>query len=794
MRSRGLVVSGYARSAVAELRGCGVAERPRRWPLALRNLASILALALLVVASNAMAQGTEPPAQPQPSSEQTPDSSSAVPPSPSGEVFASFVNLGFQIRDVDTRSSKFLEYRDVPEGLSGPSLRVSGITGNTLFRISGENLSQEDRRVRVYADHPLVWLDLTYDQIPHRFGFDARSIETRVSRDVWGVADTTQRQFQTGLESVARSSINFNFLRGLVEPALNTASVFDVELQRHRTNLALRLFPEAQLDTHITYFQENRHGNRGAGTSFGFSNVVETPEPTEFRTRDVGLSAEYPIKNGLIRGMLRVNEFENDFSSYMFDNPFRLVSSTDASAYQAPGTASINGPSFGRIALPPDNRALNLAGGITYKLPYNSRINADLVVGRWKQNETFIPMTTNVAIPEAQAVTLPRTSLDGKINTTSFNAVFTTRPFKAFNITARLRHYDLDNETPRFQIPGYVRFDASWNPSARVSVPYSWTNDRAEVAASYDFRLLTIEGGLRRETMERTFRETGKTTEDILHLAADFKPAAWATVRASVEFGERDFDEYDFERSEDASFVVAPSAPGNLPQLRRFDQAKRDTSRAVAMIQLTPLDSLTIALNGVHFFDDYDDESDYGLLTWRTDSYTAEVDYTPTNRVTLFGYFTRDNARGFQRGRQSAATVSVNPLDDWTASNSDKSSSFGLGATFGVVPDKVDVRLSTRYQNVNGNADLFSPPGGTPDVAVPIPQVDDTRLVTTSAELLYRLAERWDVSVGGWIERYRIRDAQSSGTQPYMPGGFFLAENNGDYKGNVAFVRATFRF
>ena len=57
-----------------------------------------------------------------------------------------------------------------------------------------------------------------------------------------------------------------------------------------------------------------------------------------------------------------------------------------------------------------------------------------------------------------------------------------------------------------------------------------------------------------------------------------------------------------------------------------------------------------------------------------------------------------------------------------------------------------------------------------------------------------RFGQRWDVSVGGWVETYRIRDAQTTGTQPYMPGGFFLAENNGDYQGNVAFVRATFRF
>ena len=54
--------------------------------------------------------------------------------------------------------------------------------------------------------------------------------------------------------------------------------------------------------------------------------------------------------------------------------------------------------------------------------------------------------------------------------------------------------------------------------------------------------------------------------------------------------------------------------------------------------------------------------------------------------------------------------------------------------------------------------------------------------------------EGWELAVGGWLERYRIRDAQTSGSQPYMPGGFFLAENNGDYHGNVVYLRATYRF
>jgi hypothetical protein len=412
------------------------------------TMKSIVCL-LLIFTVGISAQTTEPPATPE-ATEPAPDTAEAAPAAPGG-VFGNYFDLGLGLVSFEPRSSKFLEYRDVPEGLSGPSFRFGTETPTTTVRLSGANLSQEDLYVRAYIDTPLVRADILYDQIPHRFGFDARSIETRVARDAYGIEDTTQQLFQSRLESTnPRSAINFAFLRALVDPALNTANMFDVELRRDRGVLELQILPEAALDSRITYFQENRNGTRGAGTSFGFSNVVETPEPVEYRTRELGLNAEYPIRNGLLRGMLRVNEFSNALTSYTFDNPFRLTDSTDPSAYQAPGSASINGPAFGRISLPPDNRAVNAAAGLLYKLPLDSRITADVGFGRWTQDDAFVPYATNTAIREAFAgpggtpTPLPVSSLDGVIDTTTFNLQFTSKPLRNTSVTARYRSYDLE--------------------------------------------------------------------------------------------------------------------------------------------------------------------------------------------------------------------------------------------------------------------------------------------------------------------------------------------------------------
>jgi hypothetical protein len=264
-------------------------------------------------------------------------------------------------------------------------------------------------------------------------------------------------------------------------------------------------------------------------------------------------------------------------------------------------------------------------------------------------------------------------------------------------------------------------------------------------------------------------------------------------LRASYEFGKRDFDSYIPDRAEDASFVVPP-APVNPDGLIRFDEAAKNISRVVTMLQLTPFGgNVSLSLNYLHNLDDYN-KTELGLVRWKNDSFSVEADYTPEKRWSTYGFFTWENVAGFQRGRQSGATPSTNPLDNWTANNSDKATTVGLGGVVHVITDKLDVNVLGRYQRVNGFADLFSPPGGAPDIAVPIPHVDDTKIWTTSAELLYRLNTTIDLAVGGWIEKYDIRDDQSTGLANFVPGSFFLATYDGPYRANVAYVRATYHW
>jgi MtrB/PioB family decaheme-associated outer membrane protein len=763
-----------------------------------------LCLALLLAASALRAQ------------EETQSTPAATPPTGQGaervegpasapstvtNLFGNFINLNLQGTNQNNNSSKFEEYRDVPEGLGGPSLRVFGNDEQLAYLISGENLMQTDRRLYVWADTSLVEVNLLFDQIPHRLGNDAKSIEKVVANEAQGISDIIQASLQSQLEArwanpATRSQINYAYLRPLVEPLLNTPEVFDLGFTRQRAALTLGLFPASAISTTLTLFQENRDGNRSSGTSFGFGNVVETAEPVEYRTRDVRLSVEAPLlQNALIlRGSIGVNQFQNRVHSYTFDNPFRVTHSTDASAYQAPGSASVNGAAFGRMALPPDNNQITAAVGGIYKLPRNSRLTASVTFGRLTQDDELVAYTTNTAILAAnQSLNQPPAErFDGAIDTTGVNIAYTTRPMPGLNLTARYRLYDVDNNSERLETPGFVAFDATFQSVPRITVPYGWKTQRAEILGTYDLRIVSLEGGFRRETMDRTFRETEQTTENIFHVAADLRPFSWITWRNSFEFGDRDYDEYDQVRAESASFHEEEQV--NIPGLRRFDQARRDTQRIVSMLTTSPFASVTLSANYIRYFDDYRDDAEFGLQTWRSQSFTIEADYTPSDRWNAFTFYSKDDWEGFQSGRQSGATFSTNPLDNWSARNSDRANTFGAGANFVVIPDRANLHFNGRLQTVSGYGDFESPAGGTPNVGVDIANIDDTRLVTLTGELTYRLAEAWDVGIGGWIERYRIDDALNTGTEQYLPASFFLAPNDLGYRGGAAYVRTTYRW
>jgi MtrB/PioB family decaheme-associated outer membrane protein len=784
-----------------------------------RLLSLVLVLGLSAPAWTADTTSSDQATAPAASEEKTP----AAAPDTAAATAPTFaireLDFGLERADSDTNSSRFREYRALPNGPVLPYLHFKG-NKNAWYDVTAFNVLQPDARYFVDVRPWGLGIKASYVRIPHLFGNDARTLLTEQATGVWALSDTLQQSFQDTIATQFKTSpagINFAFLNRLVAPSLAAANVVDLKLQRDRGQLEVALTKNKPLDVRVSYFNENRYGTRAAGTSFGFGNVVETPEPIQYRTTDYGLTAEYNRPWGLVRGNFHYNEFNNRVTAAIFDNPFRAIDSTDGSAYTGPAAGSIAGPKLGVVSLPPDNKATTGSLGFLVKFAGKSRFSTDVSLGQWTQNDAFLPLTSNtsIAVPSQG---LP-SSLDGKIKTLSLSSALSSHPVDHLYLNARFRRYDLTNDTPRIQLPaGYVRFDAVFEAIPRITVPYGVTTDALALSASYDFGKLTVEGGYKLDTVDRTFRETEKTTQNVGYARVDVRSADWLVLHGTFEKGSRGFSGLELEQSEDAS-QLKPGAPANLLAVDpgtlqtdktplcpagtvcnlRYDQAEKDIARYGAFAELSPWSGkTTLTLSYIKGKDDYKN-SLYGLTNADNEALSAEVDFTANDRVNLYGFYTRENVSTNQVARQSGATVSTNRLEEWSSEITDKVDSFGAGATLGIVKEKADLKLFANYQKVDGNNDISAPAGGTLATArraiggiADIPFFDDTKLYTLSAEVSYKATPRWTVGLGGWYQYYKLLDSNTTGLANYVPASFFLAASDSDFKGHLVYVRASY--
>ena len=713
------------------------------------------------------------------------------------------IDFGASTWNSDTDSSKFMEYRDIPKGFVLPLFRLDGQKDGFRYNLFGSDARERDQQYRLGLEKGWFRLDGSYQFIPHNFGNGARSLENNIGGGVFVISDALQTYHQNTIRTANNTS--YTFVNALVQPSLAASSPFDLTFDRQRANGLFTLSPSPSLTVKAGYFNEQRRGYRGGiGTSYGFSNAVETPEDTQYLTQDVGAEGELSGTWGVARAGLHYNWFRNSIPSQSFDNPFLATDSV--------GSSLTLGPSHGVLSLPPDNNAIVASAGTTLKLGKTTRLSADVAHSTWNQDQTpFIPYSSNSAIKTPVVATdpaaLPAQTLAGKINVTVFNASFSAHPANRLTLNARYRLHDLANDTTQITFPGYVSFDGSWKSTPRISVPFGNRDTRFDATLGYDFGSFSVEGGYKYRGIDRDFRETDKTSENGFRLAADVH-RDWFVLHGGYEFGSRNFSGLEIQRSEDASFVT-PGAPSNIYAAPsdtlcplgvvcnlRFDQAPRHLNKGFALVQLTPTDHWSLDLSYNSEKSNFEDSS-FGLQSAKYSSFTAEADYTPSQKWSAYAFYTWEGNQDFLHGRQSGSDVSVSALDDWTSNVDDKINSIGAGATLTLVPNW-SLRLSARWQDVNGNNAFAAPVGGAPynarvDVGgvKDIPNYDDTTLTTVGAELKYSL-KRWGFALGGWYERYFVDDSGTEGLSNYIPSQFFLNAANGSYRAVWGYVRASY--
>ena len=330
-------------------------------------------------------------------------------------------------------SSKFSEYRDVPEGFYVPCFNLFSTSSKVDFNLFGNNVRQTDQRYNGWFNTSAFDLSFDYNQIPHNMGNDAHTIQAELSQGVWGMSDTLQQSLGTTVNSTPTAGRTVTFYDTLLGPTFASAGSVDVSSTRKRGTATLDLGKKLPFDLTFTYMRELKSGYRGeegGGVYSAVSSVVEMPGPLNETTQDFGVQAAWNFAKGNIHGRFSRNLYDNDAETLTLDNPFQWYDQP----YVSTPAPAVGGGMTARWINAPDNEASKGNIGFLLKLGRQTRIGGDLTLGRWTQNAPFHPYTINTAILTPAGVNasslsaLQQASFDGKIDTTTVNLTFSSRP------------------------------------------------------------------------------------------------------------------------------------------------------------------------------------------------------------------------------------------------------------------------------------------------------------------------------------------------------------------------------
>jgi Putative outer membrane beta-barrel porin, MtrB/PioB len=731
----------------------------------------------------------------------------------------------------DVDSSKFYEYRDVPEGVYVPCFNLFSTSSKVDFNLFGYNVRQSDQRYNGWFNTKAFDLSFDYNQVPHNMGFGGHTIEAETGEGVWAMSDTLQRAIGTANDATPTAARTVTFYDTLLGPTFASAGSVDVTSTRKRGTAKLDFGKKLPFDLSFTYMRELKSGYRGedgGGIYSAVQSVVEVPGPLNETTQDFGVQAAYNFAKGNVHGWFSRNLYDNHAETLTVDNPFQWFDTP----YVTTPAPAVGGGTSARWINAPDNEASTGNIGFLLKFARQTRVGGDVTLGRWTQNAPFYPYTINTAIltpsgANASSLSaLQQPSFDGKINTTTINLTFSSRPVQNLAIRAQYRSYDLTNKTSRYVITGDVATspDRSWtvvtptedDPYGHATAnPYDNKTKRFTISAGYDIGALTLEGGFRTAKRELTGREAASDTDKGFSLSAVVRAKDWLDLRAT----------YDQAKRTPKAATIEDELGDERLYGFQSDEAERETKRTGIQIDVTPVSDLTLSF--AYFLRDvkYPNRPDRiavsggvpvagaqpipntpsGLLSAKYDSFTAEVGYYPNERVELDAYYTYEKDR---TTNQWSTTTGVNLNNLLNYAGSDKTDTFGLNASFQLKPDLWKLWVNAMRQKVDGLMDItaresgsFYTPGRTTLVppgtggAQDIGDWDDTTRTTFAAQLDYAVAKAWTVSAGYVYEKYEFKDAYTAGNL-LMPQSvlIFLKSNHGGYDANVLYGRVSYQF
>jgi MtrB/PioB family decaheme-associated outer membrane protein len=674
-------------------------------------------------------------------------------------------------------SSKFQEYREIPNGFFLPSLEFGLAHKGWTFDIQAIDLREDDQRVVITMGKPGTYrLVLGYDQTPKWFSNTAATLFAHSTGGRYLFPATIRQQLQS---AAPPSQIG-----PLLQSSLAAAQPFpDLRYRRDKAFGTLDwTAPVKGLSLRAAFDQEQRHGTHPQTLATNFSvgpDVTEFAGRTEFTTRTARLGLDYARSIFWVGAEVAWSQFRNGLSSpagsgvtlqdaYVVDNPLRATDGTPTVA--DPAAPNNRAASRFLLSAPPDTQStwINLNAGV--KVASWGRLSVLYSFGRNEQDEIFLPFTLNSAIVpltplvvlEGGASGTPATRYDGSIDLTRWDARFDGHPVRWLSFQVFGHSYEYDNKTPDYVMPDYVSTDVALAGVAAEAEPRAYTTTR--YGASVTFRpaaglALGVSG--ERESWERRLRPVPNTDEDIFGVHIDWEPAPWGRIRLAYREGDRTDDTYEKEDP-----TVEPGG------FREFDLANRKQKRYDLLANFTPLDRFSIGVQLNAIDDDYPDTS-LGRTRDKSTGWAVDFSVDAGRSVVVSGNYGKDHFEWDLLSRYRVPSTPPlppveDPANDWSTFPDDTVTSYGVGVNAPLIVDRLflDARVAVADSRGRQPA-VFAAGGAAQSDGTAFPDVTD-KLETLDAALRWAVRKNLSVSLALTHESWDATNFQRDVVQPWM--------------------------
>ncbi len=637
---------------------------------------------------------------------------------------AEFGARAFTNEPSDQDKGKFNEYRSLPNGalLERLSVGYTPADGIGTYQLTVRRVGQLDQSLWLQAARPNLYdFNLRWDRTPHLYSSTAHS---------------------PGDEGVTTPGYNtLPFARPDSTAWKNGPYIGDIRTLWDPMKASLVLTPTDELDTKFEWLRIGKKGGMPKSISFSGSSgpqreyvspIDETVNNFKFSQSFTSAPLSGFVKSFQGTASFEYSKFHNALQEVFVDNPalstpVGLVYNATTKAYTC-ATGTVCGTNTAAVSLPPSNSAstVTLVGSVT--VPLRTRITGSLNTSTQLQNDPFLPQFNNTTInattdPNFGLLTNLRPGLEGKVKLTTFNVTANSHPLTGLSLGVRYRSHKYENETPQGHIRSMVVSDRAntlsdslyteWDPYTKANTDFSAAYQvvrGGSIGFSYGIEDFTREAGIAR---------VDATKEKSPRFTADYSGISWLSLHASYLTGKRRYS---------VDSVLATDSVGKYRQastevsdMRSYMFADRDRTRTTLMATVTPVDQVNVGLTYQKGEDKYGQHGQrFGLMNDKNNSTGLDVDWTPSNRVTVgVGYFV-ENADLLARYRyRTGAVGSVtydNPSYYWTTTTADKNTGVSLNVKAVLIPNRLEVTgsysvIDAKFQMNNINDS--TPAGGT---------------------------------------------------------------------------------